>query len=44
LVRVVDWIADHVNRLQYLTVRGYLLMMFLTLVFMLLVVAVRQQL
>ncbi|MBR9972516.1 hydrogenase 4 subunit B [Magnetospirillum sulfuroxidans] len=44
LVRGIDWIADHVNRLQYLTVRGYLLMMFLTLVFMLLVVAVRQQL
>lgn len=44
LVRVVDWIADQVNRLQYLTVRGYLLMMFMTLVFMLLVVAVRQQL
>lgn len=44
LGRVIGWIADHVNRLQYLTVRGYLLMMFLTLVFMLLVVAVRQQL
>ncbi|MGE4279442.1 MAG: hydrogenase 4 subunit B [Magnetospirillum sp.] len=44
LGKVVDWIADHVNRLQYLTVRGYLLMMFGTLVFMLLVVAVRQQL
>ena len=44
LGRIIDWIADQVNRLQYLTVRGYLLMMFLTLVFMLLVVAVRQQL
>ena len=44
LGRVVDWLADQVNRLQYLTVRGYLLMMFLTLVFMLLVVATRQQL
>lgn len=44
LGRVIDWIADQVNRLQYLTVRGYLLMMFGTLVFMLLVVAVRQQL
>lgn len=42
LGRVVDWIADRVNRLQYLTVRRYLLMMFGTLVFMLLVVAVRQ--
>ncbi|MBF0324674.1 MAG: hydrogenase 4 subunit B [Alphaproteobacteria bacterium] len=40
---IVNWAADLVNRLQYLTVRGYLLMMFCTLVFMLLVVAVRQQ-
>lgn len=43
LGRVVGAIADQVNRLQYLTVRRYLLMMFCTLVFMLLVVAVRQQ-
>lgn len=41
--RVVDFIADRVNRMQFLTVRRYLLMMFATLVFMLLVVAVRQQ-
>ena len=41
--RVVDFIADQVNRMQFLTVRRYLLMMFATLVFMLLVVAVRQQ-
>jgi formate hydrogenlyase subunit 3/multisubunit Na+/H+ antiporter MnhD subunit len=39
----VEWVADQVNRLQFLTVRGYLLMMFCTLVFMLLVVAMRQQ-
>ncbi|MGE5516485.1 MAG: hydrogenase 4 subunit B [Bacteroidota bacterium] len=43
LVRVVDAIAEKVNRMQYLTVRRYLLMMFCTLVFLLLVVAVRQQ-
>ena len=40
---VVGYIADRVNRMQFLTVRRYLLMMFATLVFMLLVVAVRQQ-
>lgn len=39
----VAWLADRFNRLQYQTVRRYLLMMFCTLVFMLLVVAVRQQ-
>jgi len=43
VVRVVNAIADRVNRIQYLTVRQYLLMMFCTLVFLLLVVAVRQQ-
>lgn len=43
VARVVDAIAEKVNRLQYLTVRRYLLMMFCTLVFLLLVVAVRQQ-
>lgn len=43
LARAVDAIAERVNRLQYLTVRRYLLMMFCTLVFLLLVVAVRQQ-
>ncbi len=42
LGRVIDAIADRVNRLQFLTVRGYLLMMFGTLVFLLLVVALRQ--
>jgi formate hydrogenlyase subunit 3/multisubunit Na+/H+ antiporter MnhD subunit len=42
LARLVGAIADRVNRLQFLTVRRYLLMMFATLVFMLLVVAVRQ--
>ncbi len=40
---VVDFIADRVNVLQFLTVRRYLLMMFGTLVFLLLVVAIRQQ-
>ncbi|PKU26165.1 hydrogenase 4 subunit B [Telmatospirillum siberiense] len=43
IVRIVDAIADRVNVLQFLTVRRYLLMMFLTLVLLLLVVAVRQQ-
>ena len=43
IVRVVNFVADRVNRMQFLTVRRYLLMMFATLVFMLLVVAVRQQ-
>jgi hypothetical protein len=43
LAKAVDAIADKVNRLQYLTVRRYLLMMFCTLVFLLLVVAVRQR-
>ncbi|HLO75205.1 MAG TPA: hydrogenase 4 subunit B [Magnetospirillum sp.] len=43
LARLVDAVAERVNRLQYLTVRRYLLMMFCTLVFLLLVVAVRQQ-
>ncbi|MBI5165774.1 MAG: hydrogenase 4 subunit B [Magnetospirillum sp.] len=42
LGRLVDAIADQVNRLQFLTVRRYLLMMFATLVLLLLVVAVRQ--
>ncbi len=42
VIRVVGFLADRVNRMQFLTVRRYLLMMFATLVFMLLVVAVRQ--
>ena len=42
IIKVVDYVADRVNRMQFLTVRSYLLMMFATLVFMLLVVAVRQ--
>jgi formate hydrogenlyase subunit 3/multisubunit Na+/H+ antiporter MnhD subunit len=41
--RFVGAVADRVNRLQFLTVRHYLLMMFAALVFLLLVVAVRQQ-
>jgi hypothetical protein len=40
---LVDFIADRVNILQFLTVRRYLLMMFSTLVILLLVVALRQQ-
>jgi len=40
---VVDFIADRINILQFLTVRRYLLMMFGTLVILLLVVALRQQ-
>jgi formate hydrogenlyase subunit 3/multisubunit Na+/H+ antiporter MnhD subunit len=43
VARLVGWIADRVNRLQFLAVRQYLLLMFMTLVAMLLVVAVRQQ-
>ena len=43
LAWLINLIADQVNRLQFLTVRRYLLMMFCTLVFLLLVVAVRQQ-
>ncbi|MFD2234767.1 hydrogenase 4 subunit B [Phaeospirillum tilakii] len=43
LIRAVEALADRVNRLQFLTVRGYLLMMFATLVLMLLVVAWRQR-
>jgi NADH:ubiquinone oxidoreductase subunit 5 (subunit L)/multisubunit Na+/H+ antiporter MnhA subunit len=43
LGRGVDFVADRVNRLQFLTVRRYLLMMFGTLVLLLLVVAVRQR-
>lgn len=43
IARLVDLLAEQVNRMQYLTVRRYLLMMFCTLVFLLLVVAVRQQ-
>lgn len=38
----VGWLADHVNRLQFQTVRRYLLLMFLTLVFLLVLVAVRR--
>jgi len=43
IARAINFIADRVNRMQFLTVRGYLLMMFSTLVLMLLVVAWRQQ-
>jgi formate hydrogenlyase subunit 3/multisubunit Na+/H+ antiporter MnhD subunit len=42
LERVVDVIAEQANRLQNLTVRGYLILMFSTLVLLLVVVAVRQ--
>ena len=43
LVRAIDAIADRVNRLQFLTVRSYLLLMFMTLVLMLVIVALRQR-
>ncbi len=43
ILRVVDAIADRVNRLQFLTVRRYLFLMFTTLVVLLLIVAIRQQ-
>jgi len=42
VIRTVGYIADRLNRLQFLTVRQYLLMMFMTLVLMLLIVAARQ--
>ena len=38
----IGYIADLVNRLQFQTVRRYLLLMFLTLVFLLILVAVRR--
>jgi formate hydrogenlyase subunit 3/multisubunit Na+/H+ antiporter MnhD subunit len=41
IIRTVQWLADRVDRLQFLTVRQYLLMMFWTLVLLLLVVALR---
>ncbi len=43
ILRVVNAIADRVNRLQFLTVRRYLFLMFTTLVVLLLIVAIRQQ-
>ncbi len=43
LLWLVNAIADRVNRLQFLTIRRYLLLMFATLIVLLLVVAVRQQ-
>lgn len=39
---LVNWLADRVDRTQFLTVRQYLMMMFLTLLAMLLAVALRQ--
>jgi formate hydrogenlyase subunit 3/multisubunit Na+/H+ antiporter MnhD subunit len=42
LIRAVEWLADGVNRLHFLSVRRYLLMMFVTLVILLLAVAIRQ--
>jgi hypothetical protein len=40
LARVVNAIADRINVLQFLTVRRYLLLMFMTLVLLLMIVAV----
>lgn len=42
LAALIGKAADQANRLQFLTVRRYLLMMFMTLVVLLVVVAVRQ--
>ncbi len=44
IAALVSAIADRVNPLQHLTIRRYLLLMFVTLIVFLLVVAVRQQL
>ncbi|MGQ9371911.1 hydrogenase 4 subunit B [Azospirillum sp. A39] len=41
--RTVDLVADHANRLQFLTIRRYLTLMFLALVVLLVVVAVSQR-
>ncbi|WP_142849152.1 hydrogenase 4 subunit B [Telmatospirillum sp. J64-1] len=38
----VDWLAERINRMQFLSIRRYLMLMFLTLVVLLVVVGVRQ--
>lgn len=42
IVRVVAWLADRANALQFLTIRRYLTLMFLALVVLLVMVAVAQ--
>ncbi|MDR3325947.1 MAG: hydrogenase 4 subunit B [Rhodospirillaceae bacterium] len=42
IMKTIDAIADRVNIIQFMTVRNYLLLMFITLVLLLLVVALRQ--
>ncbi len=42
VIGAVDWLGERVNRLHFLTLRHYLLMMFATLVSLLLAVAIRQ--
>ena len=43
LSRAVDWLADRANRLQFMTIRRYLTLMFLALVVLLVMVAVSQR-
>ncbi|WP_431859117.1 hydrogenase 4 subunit B [Azospirillum sp.] len=43
LIRLVEWLADLVNRLQFLTIRRYLMLMFFALVVLLVMVAVTQR-
>ncbi|MCC7167356.1 MAG: hydrogenase 4 subunit B [Rhodospirillales bacterium] len=43
-IRAVDWLANRINRLQSLTVRRHLLLMFLTLMVMLVLAAIRRML
>jgi hypothetical protein len=40
VVRAVNFGADHLNRLQFLTIRRYLNLVFLTLITLLLVLAI----
>jgi hydrogenase-4 component B len=42
LVRIVNWLADRANTLQFLTIRRYLSLMFFALVVLLVMVAVSQ--
>jgi hypothetical protein len=42
LGRVMNWLTGRFNRLQAMTVRRYLLLMFVTLVVMLILVAARR--
>ena len=42
ITRLVDWMTDRVNRLQFLTIRQYLSLMFFALIVLLVMVAVSQ--